>query len=422
MHKILSYSEFINEAANGQLDRSELEPIKGAGSSKTKGHMLNDIAAKAYSEMVAAAEADGVSWEITDSYRDYETQVDVAARKGLYSQGGLAAVPGTSNHGWGSAVDLKLNDEALAWLRDNAERFGFTNIPREPWHWEHKASVSFAKTGKEDPDAGKSPASVVIDANLVNRLISELKKKNFDQKDLDKFSVGKRTPGKGPNFKSGSGDFPKENIEALEQAMDRHGITNEFARKAILGVISKESPRLAGEASYIDTPISRIRQVYSSKLASYSDEQIESWKKSGKERFDELFWEAVYGGKFGNTSPGDGAKYRGRGFNQLTFKGNYQNLQNLYEKEGSKLGKINIVENPELLEKPEVAAEFAVLYFIDSFDRKNKDLNNYADLDSAVTDYVQANAGWGSLTGVKAEGLSKALAFAKSLDTTQSVA
>ena len=417
MRKLLSYSEFINEATNGQLDKSELDQIPANGTKLTGSHKLNSVAAKAYAEMVDAAEADGITWKVTDSYRDYDSQVAVAAKKGLYSKGGLAAVPGTSNHGWGSAVDLDLSPEAQEWLNTNAERFGFSTIAREPWHWEHKASVSFAKTGKEDPNASKS--DIVIDSNLVNRLISKLKEKNFDQKDLDKFSVGKRTPGKGPNFKSGSGDFPKENIEALEQAMDRHGITNEFARKAILGVISKESPRLAGEASYIDTPISRIRQVYSSKLASYSDEQIESWKKSGKERFDELFWEAVYGGKFGNTSPGDGAKYRGRGFNQLTFKGNYQNLQNLYEKEGSKLGKINIVENPELLEKPEVAAEFAVLYFIDSFDRKNKDLNNYADLDSAVTDYVQANAGWGSLTGVKAEGLSKALAFAKSLDTTQ---
>lgn len=420
MRKLLSYSEFINEATNGQLDKSELDQIPANGTKLTGSHKLNSVAAKAYAEMVDAAEADGITWKVTDSYRDYDSQVAVAAKKGLYNKGGLAAVPGTSNHGWGSAVDLDLSPEAQEWLNTNAERFGFSTIAREPWHWEHKASVSFAKTGKEDPNASKS--DIVIDSNLVNRLISKLKEKNFDQKDLDKFSVGKRTPGKGPNFKSGSGDFPKENIEALEQAMDRHGITNEFARKAILGVISKESPRLAGEASYIDTPISRIRQVYSSKLASYSDEQIESWKKSGKERFDELFWEAVYGGKFGNTSPGDGAKYRGRGFNQLTFKGNYQNLQNLYEKEGSKLGKINIVENPELLEKPEVAAEFAVLYFIDSFDRKNKDLNNYADLESAVTDYVQANAGWGSLTGVKAEGLSKALAFAKSLDTTQSVA
>ena len=420
MHKILSYSEYINEAANGQLDGSTLTNIPTDGTKVSGSHRLNTVAAKAYADMVAAAAADGITWKVTDSYRDYDSQVAVAAKKGLYNKGGLAAVPGTSNHGWGSAVDLDLNPEAQRWMQNNAAKFGFTTIPREPWHWEHKASVSVAKTGKEDPNAVKS--NVVIDSDLVTRLIAKLKEKNFSQKDLDKFAGPARPAGKGANFKGDSVEFPKENIEALEKAMDRHGITNEFARKAILGVISKESPTLSGEISYIDTPISRIREVYSSKLANYSDQQIEEWKRLGKDRFDELFWEAVYGGKFGNTSPGDGAKYRGRGFNQLTFKENYQNLQNLYEKEGSKLGKINIVDQPELLEKPEVAAEFAVLYFIDSFNKQNKDLNNYSDLDTAVSDYAQANAGWGSLTGVNTDGLGKALAFAKSLQTAKTTA
>lgn len=217
MSKILSYTEFINEAANGRLDTSELEPIKGAGSSKTKGHKLNDVAAKAYSEMVSAAEADGITWEITDSYRDYEAQVDVAARKGLYNQGGLAAVPGTSNHGWGSAVDLKLNDEALAWLRANADRFGFTNIPREPWHWEHKASVEFAKTGKEDPTAGRT-GSVVIDSNLVQRLVAELKEKGFSQEDLKKF-------------------VKKDHTVSLESEEDE-----EFYRAILKGLGANETP------------------------------------------------------------------------------------------------------------------------------------------------------------------------------------
>jgi hypothetical protein len=42
----------------------------------------------------------GVDIGVTDSYRSYDAQVDVARRKGLYSQGGLAATPGTSDHGW----------------------------------------------------------------------------------------------------------------------------------------------------------------------------------------------------------------------------------------------------------------------------------------------------------------------------------
>ena len=119
---------------NGRLDTSMLTSIGG-------NHKLIDPAAQAYRRMVQAAAADGIEWTITDSYRTYEAQVDVARRKGLYSQGGLAAEPGTSNHGWGKAVDLGggANNNRTPennWLRANAPRFGFTTIAREPWHWE----------------------------------------------------------------------------------------------------------------------------------------------------------------------------------------------------------------------------------------------------------------------------------------------
>ena len=126
----------LNEASNGLLNGSYLTSIGG-------NHKLNSEAAVAYLKMVNAAKSQGVDWGITDSYRNLEAQKDVAKRKGLYSKGGLAAEPGTSNHGWGSAVDLKFNGKgnALEWLKKNAATYGFTNIPREPWHWEHKQSA-----------------------------------------------------------------------------------------------------------------------------------------------------------------------------------------------------------------------------------------------------------------------------------------
>ena len=90
--------------------------------------------------MRASAAAEGVDIGVTDSYRPYEEQVDLVRRKGLYSQGGYAAVPGTSPHGWGLAVDVDVTPDGLAWLRANAGRFGFVEaVPREPWHWEYHA-------------------------------------------------------------------------------------------------------------------------------------------------------------------------------------------------------------------------------------------------------------------------------------------
>jgi hypothetical protein len=129
------------------------------------------------------------------------------------------------------------------------------------------------------------------------------------------------------------------------------------------------------------------------------------------------FWEIVYGGKFGNTNRGDGAKYRGRGFNQITFKSNYESLQREYIKQGSKLGAIDIVKNPQLLSEGKYAAEFYILFMIKSFGIQGFPINKFTDLKNAVFAFVRANAGWPPKTSgaVLQQGYSKAYAFASKL-------
>lgn len=119
---------------NGRIPPQALELI-GQG-----GHRLWAPAAQAWQGLVRAAEADGIQIRITDSYRSYDEQVDLVRRKGLYSEGGLGAVPGTSNHGWGLAVDADVTDNrTLEWMRTNAWRFGYVEaVRREPWHWEFR--------------------------------------------------------------------------------------------------------------------------------------------------------------------------------------------------------------------------------------------------------------------------------------------
>jgi zinc D-Ala-D-Ala carboxypeptidase len=118
---------------NGKIPANALEQV---GSTR---HKLWAPAAESLTRMINDAKREGVTIGITDSYRPYEEQVDLARRKGLYSQGGLAAKPGTSEHGWGMATDLDLNSKAQAWIRKNGEKYGFSeNVPREPWHWEFK--------------------------------------------------------------------------------------------------------------------------------------------------------------------------------------------------------------------------------------------------------------------------------------------
>ena len=118
---------------NGRIPASALEQV---GNTR---HKLWAPAAESLNRMIEAAKRDGVNIGITDSYRPYAEQVDLARRKGLYSQGGLAAKPGTSEHGWGMATDLDLNAKALGWMKQNADKYGFVmNVPRENWHWAYR--------------------------------------------------------------------------------------------------------------------------------------------------------------------------------------------------------------------------------------------------------------------------------------------
>lgn len=127
--------------ANGFLDRSALCPLDGA-----PGHALRADAAAAFNRMTAAALAErGARLCVNDSYRSYAGQVSVFRRKPR-----LAAVPGTSRHGLGIAVDLGCGAERFGsatyrWLKANGPRYGWVHPawaePRgsmpEPWHWEY---------------------------------------------------------------------------------------------------------------------------------------------------------------------------------------------------------------------------------------------------------------------------------------------
>jgi hypothetical protein len=79
---------------------------------------------------------------VTDSYRDYAHQVSTKAAKP-----GLAATPGTSNHGWGLAADIVVGSYSspdYLWLRANGPRYGWDNPTwarqggsrPEKWHWD----------------------------------------------------------------------------------------------------------------------------------------------------------------------------------------------------------------------------------------------------------------------------------------------
>jgi putative chitinase len=194
-----------------------------------------------------------------------------------------------------------------------------------------------------------------------------------------------------------SGDKAK-NAQAVINSMNKHGIKNPYTQKAILGVIGKECGFMPqNETSYSNTSSARIRSIFGERVSKMTDAQIDQLKKN-----DEAFYNYLYGGRYGNA-PNEGYKYRGRGFNGITFKGVYQKMQNLLDKIGKLDRKVDIVANPDVINDIDVAAETVVLYFLDRASNPSiykkygvKDLNGFKDEETAVKAMVHANAGWGA--------------------------
>jgi D-alanyl-D-alanine carboxypeptidase len=130
-----------SNAVNGELPSSSLCTLWNPK------HRLRADAAVALAKLnIAYKQEFGNDICLTDSYRTISEQRRLRAVKPA-----LAAVPGTSEHGWGLAVDLCDGVESgsgarFQWLRANAAAYGWQNPdwaqvggggPHEPWHWEY---------------------------------------------------------------------------------------------------------------------------------------------------------------------------------------------------------------------------------------------------------------------------------------------
>ncbi len=114
-------------------------------------------------------------------------------------------------------------------------------------------------------------------------------------------------------------------------------------------------------------------------------EQAQSLVAQGKEAIAN----AVYGNRpdLGNTNPGDGFKYIGRGFLMITGRANYTRY-------AAMIGQ-PLVDQPELLEKPIFAAQAAAAFW------KTTNINPKADADDVTAVTRLVNGGVNGLDGRK---------------------
>jgi len=146
------------------------------------------------------------------------------------------------------------------------------------------------------------------------------------------------------------------NVTAVYNALLDAGIKDPNALIAILSNVAKETQfKLVRENMKYSSP-ARLKEVFPSKFSNMSDAEVATYVNN-----EEKLANLVYANRYGNgdVASGDGYKYRGGGFIQLTFKANYANI-------GAKSGG-DIVNNPNNINNPDIASKAVAQYMINAY-------------------------------------------------------
>ena len=146
-------------------------------------------------------------------------------------------------------------------------------------------------------------------------------------------------------------------ISAIKAACAKYGITTPIAIASLLGIAGGECRWKLVEEGF-KYSADRLLQVFPSvfKGDKALAQQYAGNPNNSLPEF--LYGSTTSKGKgLGNTQPGDGGKYIGRGYIQLTGRSNYA-------KYGTMVGK-DLLADPTLLNDSTIAAEVAVKYMLD---------------------------------------------------------
>lgn len=143
----------------------------------------------------------------------------------------------------------------------------------------------------------------------------------------------------------------------LNECFYKYEINTKHRIAAFLAQVGHESGRLSKVVENLNYSADALLRTWPSRFTPELAAKLA--------RSPEQIANTVYGGRMGNTNPGDGWRYRGRGLIQITGKNNYRAC-------GDALG-VDLLASPELLEKPSNACMSAAWFW--SINR----LNSLAD-------------------------------------------
>jgi putative chitinase len=142
--------------------------------------------------------------------------------------------------------------------------------------------------------------------------------------------------------------------QIIIDAMNAAGMVDANERAMFLAQLHHESQGFARMREKLNYSAARLREVFPNTFQSDADAQ------AVVARGADAIAERIYGhlAPLGNTTDGDGVKYIGRGFIQLTGR-------KMYAAAGRALG-LDLENHPQLAEDPHNAARIAIWYWRDN--------------------------------------------------------
>lgn len=203
---------------------------------------------------------------------------------------------------------------------------------------------------------------------------------------------------------------PKANVKA-PVAQQAQAITQqhvELAKDLLSSVPAKLLTKVAQQAGIKGHELTQFLAQTAHESANFSTTK-EFGDKNYFKKYDIKF-NPTKAKELGNLRPGDGERYKGRGYIQLTGKYNY-------EKAGQALG-LPLAQKPELVERPEVAAKVAVWFWKN---RVQPNVSNFNDTPQATKPINPALKGLQD-RDVKFRSMKQALTQPATLTKTAAVA
>lgn len=197
---------------------------------------------------------------------------------------------------------------------------------------------------------------------------------------------------KAPAIEAAPPAAPKDAPGQIVTELNNAGITSKKAQANILANVAKESNFVPINESLDKWSAGTLFKLYGPPGASYTDSKgkpaqvpehknkvrFPTWESAVElaKKGAEAIGDVVYGGRMGNKDAGDGYKYRGRGYIQLTGK-------EAYEKIGKILG-VNLVSDPDKVNDPSIAAKIVPAFFLKFKGKRPEDLEDINSVNKLV--------------------------------------